>query len=376
MAAPFAELIKWAKDAKKKGSDVNANMAVNQICDWDCGDGNEYTDPTYSEVAEFLTTFGAYIQDETKKDGLSKDVHKSGQRLEAIDSIKKWISANPRSVFTGINPAPFAFKLALRARKPQLIQQNGSRMCGPVGLLATYGKFDPKGFAQLGMNLLSAGQGSFKNLVLQPGTHILHGFPTQKASLPSVDYVLLVSLRKCCDVGSLGSMGNVHNETTTAGSLCQMLADAGYTDVQDHTFLDHGGGFFEPGPKLIEMAQNALQQKVFYADRAPKAKGEEARKKNLQKAASELQSGRFVLIQSHGDISIYVRDGGTFGITNFTNAMSRTLNRHWTAARKIEFRQNDQQVFLRLVTWGGRYDREIAWADFHPRYEGYVSAKP
>jgi hypothetical protein len=370
MPDKFAQLTQWIVDNVLMG-DKTPNFGVEEICKMDCGKEGDVEDPTNNEVVDFLRAFAGIVAQETSSKEVGRAKKGGGPRVQAINNIAQWVQNNPKSTFLGIDPAPFAFKLALRVRKPQLIDQTSSRLCGPVAVLATFGKLDPVRFAQLGMDLLTNGQGLLGNLTLTPTEHIRHGFPKQKTSISSVDYLLLVSLRQCADVESLADMANVCNEMTTAGTVCQTLADAGYSDVQDHTFLDHGS-IFDPGPWAIAQAEKVHGQKVFYNKPSPGAHDDNAIAENLCQAARELEAGRLVLISGHGDIAEKVRNA-SYKLGS-ASAVSRLLSGHWTAVRKIAI--VGKKVRLRIITWGGRYEGELDRADLFARYNGYVSAKP
>src|SRR5262249_22693218 len=140
----------------------------------------------------------------------------------------------PRA-FTAINPHKFAFQLALRVREPRLINQGQVNLCGPNSLLIQFAKDHPLAYAQLALDLFQKGKGSLAGLEIEAAHKIQAHYADH---LPEADYVVLGSLRNSGAI--LSDWGPVRNIglLTKPGVLCKWLIEAGYTNVQDHTFFD------------------------------------------------------------------------------------------------------------------------------------------
>ena len=327
------------------------------------------------ELRDFLTFLSLFVRKEIKKQG-GEAKSLSDPRSKGIQAILDWLpEAQENSpAFSGVKLIPFAYQLALRVRKPALIEQSSTALCGAVALLYSFAKLTPEKFAKLGMDLYQKGVGLFNELVLDPTPKIKTGFTGQKL-LGEVDYVLLTSLRQCGDVSNLGGSLNVPNETLTAGSICSQLRLAGYKDVTNSTFINVSGF-------ALKLAEVALGQKIYDSKSAnPGADAGDKAKMllNLQRASNELAKGRFVLMMGHGEISEAIKAKKSKIGDSEPSALDRTLRRHWTAVRKIDVQTKDEHnktVSLRIITWGKRYDGQLELDNFLAHYEGFVSATP
>ncbi len=349
----------------KKMSD--ANKAVAKLY----SDLGSFEQPDDLELPLFLEWFGDVVARETRKNSI--DLKTLGApRVESINGVREWAlgkKAAKSAHFVNVSAPRFAFQLALRLRKPSSIEQGSTALCGAVAILYSLAKLSPAAFTKIAIDLFNSGKAKLNLLPLDPSPSVLHGFAGQHI-LCEVDYVLLTSLRQCSDVSSLGAPTNVVNETLTAGTMCTMLRNAQYKNVMDHTFID--------APSFVVWAaEKTLGQIIFDTNRAttvsdPSDKSQKL--KSLEQACKELGAGRVVMIMGHTQIAELLKKGQD-GFTSLTlNALTRTLNRHWVAVRKLGV--VGTTVELRVISWGQRYQGKIKLDDFLALYEGYVSAEP
>lgn len=369
---PFQTLIDFIELERGNNPDGWAPIVVKRVCE--AYTGHEPPEDL-GQLDTFLRLFIEAVRTEQKRD--------FEKRATAIEVILDWATRywddhgrDPVSLqFPGVRLLPFAFQLALRVRKPALFNQGGTGLCGTVALVYTFGKELPLGLAQFGINLFHHGEGLFRLLQVTPSQSTRTKFNSRKSKtrLCEADYVIMVSVRECGGSSNLGQSFHIANQTLTAGTICNMLDQSGYVNVQDHTFINTGG--------MRKQVERVLNQQLYFENHHSKVTdtGDRTQKiLNLLDAQRELEQGRFVLVLGHSDISKVLGNQGTripYNVFSH-NLISKTIHRHWTAMRRIRVTVQQDLVELKLISWGERVQGTINLTDFLDVYEGYVSASP
>jgi hypothetical protein len=335
----------WISVGAPKGADKNRDRKV--TC-------------TQNDVDAFLTWFIATVT----SDGARKaTMDKTNDRANALGLIKAFnLNPTPRA-FTAVDPHKFAFQLALRVREPRLINQQKTNLCGPNAMVIQFDKRSPMQYTLLALDLYQKGKGYLDKLEIEPDLEIRAGICQD---LPEADYVVLGSLRNSGAI--LYEDGMVRNIglLTKPGVLCKWLAEAGYTDVQDHTFFDLP--FYAKPIDLITKG----------SVHGPRDPGFQEGEANLRLLEQKLANGYQVVMNAEAQLSqdlvdndLTARDGG-----GRSNAMAT----HWTWINKITLTGTGvtppKIPLIKFYTWGDSYTRaNLNMDDFLTRYAGFVSYK-
>jgi hypothetical protein len=314
-------------------------------------------DPTDKELANFLGLLDTIIGTETKKLGGAKDAGLVGQRRDAIALLIDFALNGPATgAFAHINRNVLCFQLALRVRRPKIIDQDETTLCGPVAIVVDVAKRDPVRYVRTVIQLFKTGHANWGSVELEPGLLIRNGF---KNLTPEADYIILASVRgTAAIIIQEPTLRNIFT-LTKPGALCKFLTDAGYADVIDRSFLQLSTPLkvldaITPHP-LFGEAHFSMDQGV----------------KSLRQAQLEIEGGRIVIMNAAGTLSHIV------GYTQPAVAAAGPIEAdatHWTLLRKLRIDPNN--VFVRLVTWGGARERTLAKNVFLSYYCGYVSGTP
>jgi len=355
----FGTNLAKAKDlARKKGSRAAVELVIADYRSWGTPDDGERDD--------FLDTFAAWLNDELKKDetGLKamRDV-----RSNAILHIRKYFDSQAGGpAFRDVEPNAFAVELAVRVRRPRMTDQGATGLCGPAALMYTFAKSEPLAYATLALDLFFKGKGMYRNMPIAPTETIKNGYRQRIEYMNSVvDYVLLVSLRACTFqlVGPLRG----GDETTLPGQLGRWLEQAGYREIETDTFFNFGWLKMA----LVNTVAGHLGQPVHHRrDERELANPEVLR--NLSRAASALQSGKFVILFTDGELSHFLN--GTVSALTPRTSPTGLGEHHYVAVRRLVVTQND--VTVRAITWQCAFDHTFPLGIFLPRYNGYLAARP
>jgi hypothetical protein len=306
----------------------------------------------------FLSKLEVGLHRETTKAGSAKDATQVAQRSKAIRQIEDFVTDKQKqSVFAHVNKNVFAFQLALRARSPRNIDQKNTTLCGPVALIYDVAKPDPERYVDFAISLFSTGRGQFGAAQVTPSARIRRGYRVGR--LPEADYVVLASVRETDAIAiSSDFLRNIFT-LTKPGALCEFLTRAGYSDVQDHTFLNLSG------PLKFLNAVTPFGLNASGHNPIDSGAG------NLQKAAEDLQKGRFVVMNADSAVAKAVKDRG--GLVELARPLPAG-DTHWTAIRKLQINKDD--VLIKLITSGGSFEHTLNKDALLSRYAGYISADP
>ena len=199
---------------------------------------NEFT-PTTVEAQEFLTVFTELVAQEAK--GVyGKEAGLREARLAALAATRDWLTAHHAACFVvACNPCRVAFQLALRIRRPRIINQGAAGFCGPQTILSSVAKRDPVKYARLVLDLAGAGQATWEGQQLQ----VLAGDGGFTALVPDADFIPMLALRRRAELIFTGAasggldldLADVPSHATTPSQLTEMLIRAGYHGVEDRT---------------------------------------------------------------------------------------------------------------------------------------------
>lgn len=331
-----------------------------------------WEDPTPADFIHAMTRFSYWVAREIKS-GSPDGVNSPKKRAEIIDGIAKYIESKPTVAFFGIHPGIFGFQLAMRVRRPRTIQQYGSNLCGPVSVLYTVAKTQPEMYAKFALDLFFEGKAMFGGIEVEPSSHIKVGYPLKKAAIPfAVDYVTLVSLRQCTLGNKVGvEMISAADETTLPGKIGQWFRDAGYKQVEDHTF------FTKKQAAAVRAFAGMIGQPMNLAGatgpRLDKDRREHAFQ-SLKQASKAVSNGKLVIIFTDGEVAGALQTGNSAGLSSRSSATS-IGHHHWMAVRKLEL-FGDTFVKVKVITWGTSYSGRFGTDAFISRYNGYICADP
>ncbi|MGA7341117.1 MAG: hypothetical protein WBX18_10995 [Terracidiphilus sp.] len=322
-------------------------------------DTDDVAEPTDRELVNFLGTLLGIVGTETGKLGGAKQQTQVDARSNAIRSLMDFANTAPvTGAFSHLTRNTVCFQLALRVRRPKIIDQDQTTLCGVVALVVDLAKRDPVRYARTAAQLFETGRSKWGNTELAPSLLVRTGF---KSLTPQADYIMLASIRDTWAI-------IIGNETirdvltlTKPGALCDFLADAGYTDILDRTFLEM--------TKALSTLNALTPHSLHGQTHLPGDQGI----KSLRQAQVEIEGGRTVVMNAAVDFSRGLKNGAfTKGAAPGPIGAGET---HWTLLRKLTI-QNNGDVFVRLITWGGAREATIPQDVFLSYYCGYVSANP
>lgn len=318
---------------------------------------NQQVDPpTDLELLNFLEILDGIIRTETKKAGGAKNTAQVDARRDAIALIMNFARTGPvTGAFSHIDRNIFCFQLALRVRRPKIIDQDQTTLCGPVALVVDVAKRDPVRYARMALDLFETGRAYWGTKELAPGIIIRQGY---NQFTPKADYVVLASVRDAwAIILESDTMRNIFT-LTKPGALCKFLEDAGYTEVMDRTFFS----MTTPLKILDAITPHPLHgQNHNPGDRGIKS---------LRLAEQEMSIGRSVVLNAAGTLSHII---GGDPVVPAPGPIDPAAT-HWTLLRKLTIAPPN--VSVRLITWGGARERTIPLNVFLSYYCGFVSANP
>jgi hypothetical protein len=332
--------------------------------------GFDWGNPDAQEFDYVMSTFAKWVMSEKKKvnDGPTAPI----VRAKIIGFIQEYVKSRPTAAFLHIHPAVFGIQLAMRVRRPRTIDQDGSCLCGAVAVMYNMAKLQPMEFAQFALDLFFKGHAMFGAMEIEPSNEIKQNYRLRKNNIRwGVDYVTLVSLRQCTFLSDKLKLGVLRgaDETTLPGQMGAWLMEAGYRNVEDHTF------FAKNQRKLVKTFAAKIGQPVHLdgadGDAQAKADRKQYASQNLDQASRALRNGKIVVLFSDGEIGEMLKGNAVKNRTAPTSLGSH----HWMAMRKITI-FGDTMVKLKAITWGHSYQGTLQMDQFIPRYNGFISAEP
>jgi hypothetical protein len=315
-------------------------------------------EPTDTELMNFLATLLGIVGTETKKSGVAKAPLQVGIRNNAIALLMDFATTAPiDGAFSHISRNQVCFELALRVRRPKIIDQQDTTLCGPVAIVVDVAKRDPERYVRTLTELFRNGRAAWGNSVLEPGLLVRRGY---NKLTPQADYLILASMRDTWAIMLEDKTIRNILTLTKPGALCTFLSNAGYTDVLDRSFL------------LMSTSLKALDaltpHKLHGESHLPGDQGI----KSLRQAAAELAGGRTVIMNAAGTLSHIIGHDASKKVA--APGPIDAGETHWTLLRQLTI--NGPTVFVRMVTWGGARERTISTNVFLSYYCGYVSGNP
>jgi hypothetical protein len=328
--------------------------------------------PTQGEFDSFLSTFSNWVAREKKK--VNDGATSPQSRADLIEYIRTKRPSYPQAVFAGIDPAVFGMQLAMRVRRPRSINQGRTGLCGAVSAVYIFAKTRPREFVQLALDLFFRGKGIFGNMEVTPSDAIRNNYRLRRSKIPwAVDYVLLVSLRQCTFLSDRVMFGPLRggDETTMPGQLGYWLEEAGYENVQDHTF------FGKNQHKVVKNFAKVIEQPMYMRNNTAGDAARNDRKQlirqNLQDAADSIAAGKLVILFSAGKLTQALSDKTSADLTA-QNGPVTLGGHHWTPVRKLQIFRN--RLWIKVISWGKSYESSFDLDAFSSYYSGYIAADP
>jgi hypothetical protein len=349
------------------------NQFVDELFDRLSQRGFDWGEPNARDFALFLNSFATNIQYETKK--VTDGVTSPQQRAEVIRHIRERVETyHQQPVFAGINKYVFAMQLAMRVRRPRTFDQGNTGLCGAVAAMYLFAKTRPIEFIHMALDLFFTGRALFGSMEIQPSDVIRNGYRLRRTKIRwAFDYVVLVSLRQCTFFSDQSGLGFLRtgDETAMPGQMAQWLAEAGYSNVEDHTF------FGKNQIQLVRKFAKTINQPVYGWNNTA---GEDARTdrqnhliRSLSDAINALRDGKLVILFSDGKIADFLQEGDSINMTARTGPVGLGKH-HWTVVRKLHLVGG--KVRIKVITWGTSHEGDFNIAAFTSRYSGYISADP
>ena len=306
---------------------------------------------------------------------IKNPLHSPEVRSSVVRFIKEYVSSRPTCAFPGIDPGTFGVQLALRVRRPRSVDQGGTGLCGAASVMYTFAKNQPADFARFALDLFFNGDANFRGLEITPSMKIRQSYPLRKAKMRwAVDYVTLVSLRQCTFLTDKFHVGALRgaDETTLPGQLANWLKQAGYTNVEDHTF------FGKNQVKLVKAFAAQIGQSMHapgaVADQAAKTNRLQHAQQSLTKASQALSDGKIVILFSDGALGDNLK-AGTADALAARSGPTEIGHHHWMTLRKLDI-LGTNAVNIAVITWTGKFQGLMKLDALVSQYNGYICADP
>jgi len=324
---------------------------------------SQLVDVKYTGDAAAVTSFVAWFKNLVQAQKATGA--RTPDRVAALTYIETHLLAGlAPGAFILVDPVKFAFQLALRVREPRLINQMNANLCGPNSILIDLARDQPVQYVKLAIDLFKTGTGKLGNMTVKPVEKLLNSYNAE--ALGECDYVVLGSLR---DSTALlwGDLVRNIGTLTKPGVLCAYLRDAGYNDVEDHTFFDVPF-YVQPISLITSGSIHAPRPTGFTEPKNPAQKIA-----NLQQMASKIFGGHKAIMNAEGvGLDQAIALGNTVtnsGLQGPSNAMAT----HWTLVTKLTL-SSTHVTNIKLYTWGGSFSQQnIDIGAFVSRYAGFVS---
>jgi hypothetical protein len=344
----------------------------NRVPDW----SPSYKEPKKENARIFLNMFAEACSGEEKTKSAAQNAQKLS-RVTTLGAIQRFVSesATPTGqAFQSINRYRYAIELALRVRRPRVIAQAQTVLCGAASLLQAYFKAEPSKATEFALTLIDDGQARLRNYLVQPAAAVKAGCP-DRIDMAPIDWVLLASVRYHFEpladlVGWVWGeeAADPLRQLTKPGLLVRTLRQMGYKRVEDRTFLDDASTF----TKVV----SALTRYPLHSPGASSLRGEA----NLRQAEADLDQDRLIFLLAYGKLSEATpeRKKGAHHVVK-TKPQKEVMEEgfpalHWTLVRKLKVQTGT--VWYRKYTWGGVREATFLKDNFLNVYQGHVMADP
>ncbi len=332
-------------------------------------------EPLQQDAIDFLDLFGGLAAAEAKR-----AAQLQVSRGVALDRIRGFVNRTYGTgcrAFPHINPYRFAIELALRARRPSVVNQQETVLCGAAGIVSAHFKTDPVQAVNFAIDLVETGSGTLRQYLISPNGHVREEPPPERFKMAQVDWVLLASLRYHFEplaalIGIFSAeAADPLRQLTKPGLLFSTLTRMGYSTIEDRTFGLDG---FSTSTKIA----SAITREGMHGQ-SESSRGEA----NLQKAAADVALGKLVFLWSYGQLTektpLRVKNAAFPAATN-AHQLQPVVDSigfpalHWTLVRKLDVLPSN--VRIRHYSWGNAREASFPKADFLRVYQGHVMADP
>lgn len=314
--------------------------------------------------AELIRQLGKIVRDEIKVVYLDMP-DLQAERSKALGLLYDWLRSKPVVFLQGIHPARFAFQLALRVRRPRIIDQGGCGLCGPASILVPLAKQKPCAYVQLALALATAGKGTLNGLDLELGPGESQDWEARR--VPEADYILLLALRKKAEILLAGSssggldfdLDNQPTHATTPEQMVRLLTSAGYRNARSYTVSQHTYSKHRSEMQIATLTQHLRNC------------GQKLTDKNRE----------LILMLVHPDIAKKAKYGSSLeAIFSGKPAwgpdptVPRLADLHWILVKRLKVSM--LSVEIKISTWRWSKTVLLPFDEFIHRYYGYVYAEP
>jgi hypothetical protein len=322
-------------------------------------------DLSSAHAVAFLTEFADRCAAEGKTDEELRDA-----RVDAIRGLIEFVDGGgPCGAFPNTSRQRFAAELALRIRRPSVINQKDTVLCGPVSFLQAYFKTEPVAAKNFAIALATNGTAQLKNRRVTANERVLGANPTD-FQMADVDWILSASLRYHFDfLGEILREERFH-QLTKPGLMVHWLRRMGYHHVRDRTF---GGENFP----LLTRTLNKMSRFHMHSRDRFLYQTEET---NLRRAQHYLDQGHLVWIWAYGEMgqrSTEYEKGEDYTRRTIPRDFQRNEGGfpllHWQFVRKLTVTQD--RVLIKFYTWGVVKSADFRLDRFLLAYRGHVSAR-
>jgi hypothetical protein len=337
-------------------------------------------EPSKNDAEDFLDAFARVCAAESKEPEAAALKVERVKAIRLIQSQFVQVNSVTCTQFRHVNRNRFAIELALRVRRPQIIDQGSEVFCGPASLYHGFLKTQPREAALFATNLVDLGKANLRNYTVEPLDSVKNlPMPVHITRLAPVDWILLASLRHHFEPLAelagliLGQAGAAPlRELTKPGLLVNWLEKMGYQQVRDRTFLESADVNFATW-MLDKLSRSSLQTRWFFQS-IPQGET------NVNQAIQDLTNHCLIFLWAYGDLSSYAPTydkAAHFQAPTGTPQTELFLDLfpglHWTLVRKLDMTAT--HVNMKFHTWGGSREVSYLKADFFRVYRGHISAQ-
>jgi hypothetical protein len=355
-------------------------VKTDQYPDWTATD----KEPDKTDTEAFLTAFATECANEGKA-GAAATLKTN--RVMAIQFIRDYfvqVNSPTCMQYPYVNRYRFAIELALRIRRPALIDQGSEVFCGPASVYHGFFKTQPGEAAQFACNLVDYGRARLRGYTLEPLSSVKDSpMPPTIEYLAPVDWVLLATLRHHIEpLAELASrfMGEKKasplRELTKPALLASWLQKMGYKPVHDRTFLI---------PDDVNNPTWILDGVSRYSLPSTGLKTRKQQEDDLALATLELNDPLhpcLIFLWGYGQLSEFAPLAPKSKLVPFpTTTKTPDTEKfweifpglHWTLVRKLH--PTGTHVELKFNTWGQTRAVSYPRDQFFHVYRGHVSAQ-
>jgi hypothetical protein len=311
--------------------------------------------PTAIEARDFLEAFLEIVRDE-QKGVYGTEVGLRQERIDAMMHVMVWLQENEECLISHTDPNRLVFQLALRIRRPRIINQGSFGLCGPATMLCVLAKRDPVRYATMVLDLASSGRARWNDdeLSLEVGDG-----GGRQGRAPDADWLPMLALRKKAELVLAGSqsggldfnLDDKDSHATTPGQLVELLTRGGWRNARDVTVAR----------RTYSELRSEAQIDVL--------------RRHLGNCSQRLtgHNREIVIMLVHPQVAQNAKYGNrVWGVP--TVDMLHKL--HWILVKSLDVNVGAGTVRLKISTWRWSQEVQFSLADFIPRYFGYVYAAP